>query len=121
LDDMAEGDKLFGRGRDLIQRQEYLESARNLACYLALRHRDLRPLQTTLMRRGLSSVGRSESRVVPTLDGLLTSLAAMLRVDDMDVPSYASEESFLMALRRSPDTPTRSLVQASTGGILGSW
>ena len=93
-DVMAEGDTLFSRGRDLIQREEYLESARNLACYLALRRRDLRPLQTALMCRGLSSVGRSESRVVPTLDAILTSLAAMLRVDDMDVPGYPSEASF---------------------------
>jgi pyruvate kinase len=93
-DVLAEGDKLFGRGRDLIQREEYLESARNLACYLALRRRDLRPLQTALMRRGLSSLGRSESRVVPTLDATMTSLAAMLRVDDVEVPGYPSEASF---------------------------
>jgi pyruvate kinase len=93
-DVMAEGDKLFSRGRDLIQRVAYLESARNLACYLALRRRDLRPLQTALMRRGLSSLGRSESRVIPALDALITSLTAMLRVDDTDVPGYPSEESF---------------------------
>jgi pyruvate kinase len=91
---IAEGDKLFGRGRDLIQREEYLESARNLAYYLALRRRDLRPMQTALMCRGLSSLGRSESRVVPTLDAIITSLAAMLRVDDVDVPGYPSEASF---------------------------
>ena len=93
-DVMAEGDTLFGRGRDLIQREEYLECARNLACYLALRRRDLRPLQTALMCRGLSSLGRSESRVVPTLDAIITSLAAMLRVGDVDVPGYPSEASF---------------------------
>src|SRR5262245_10719205 len=93
-DVIAEGDTLFGRGRDLIQREEYLECARNLACYLALRRRDLRPLQTALMCRGLSSLGRSESRVVPTLDAIITSLAAMQRVGDVDVPGYPSEASF---------------------------
>jgi pyruvate kinase len=57
-DVMAEGDKLLSLGRDLIRRLEYLESARNLACYLALRRRDLRTPQMVLIRWGLSSLGR---------------------------------------------------------------
>jgi pyruvate kinase len=93
-DVMTEGDKLLSLGRDLIQRPEYLESARNLACYLALRRRDLRTLQTALMRWGLSSLGRSESRVVPTLDAVITSLAAMVGVHDIDVPGHPSEGRF---------------------------
>jgi pyruvate kinase len=91
---MAEGDRLFGRDRDLIQCDEYVESARNLACYLALRRRDLRLLQTALMRRGLSSLGRSESRVVPTLDAIITALASMLHMNGVEVPGYPSEASF---------------------------
>jgi pyruvate kinase len=49
----------------------------NLAHYLALRHHDLRPLQRRLMPLGLSSLGRLESRVLPTLDAVLASLAAL--------------------------------------------
>lgn len=49
----------------------------NLAHYLALRHRDLRPLQRQLMWRGLSSLGRLEGRVLPTLDAVLSVLATM--------------------------------------------
>ena len=49
----------------------------NLAHYLALRHHDLRPLQRQMMWRGLSSLGRLESRVLPTLDAALGALAAM--------------------------------------------
>ncbi|MEM8571281.1 MAG: pyruvate kinase [Pseudomonadota bacterium] len=49
----------------------------NLAHYLALRQKDLRPLQRALMWRGLSSLGRLESRVLPTLDALISSLSAM--------------------------------------------
>ena len=49
----------------------------NLAHYLALRHHDLRPLQRRLMWHGLSSLGRLESRVLPTLDAVLAALAAM--------------------------------------------
>jgi pyruvate kinase len=48
----------------------------NLDHYLALRRRDLRSLQRQLMWRGLSSLGRLESRVLPTLDAVLAALAA---------------------------------------------
>jgi pyruvate kinase len=49
----------------------------NLAHYLALRRHDLRPLQRQLMWRGLSSLGRLESRVLPTLDATIAALAKM--------------------------------------------
>ncbi len=49
----------------------------NLAHYLALRHHDLRALQRQLMWRGLSSLGRLESRVLPTLDAVLAALSAI--------------------------------------------
>lgn len=49
----------------------------NLCHYLSLRHHDLRPLQRRLMLRGLSSLGRLESRVLPTLDAVLASIAAI--------------------------------------------
>jgi pyruvate kinase len=50
----------------------------NLACYLALREEDIRELQTALAAHGLSSLGRSESRVVATLDAMLDLLARVL-------------------------------------------
>ncbi|BBE74415.1 pyruvate kinase [Oharaeibacter diazotrophicus] len=49
----------------------------NLADYLALRRHDIRPLQRALMARGLSSLGRAESRVLPTLDAVAVALAAL--------------------------------------------
>jgi pyruvate kinase len=51
-------------------------SARNLLHYLALRRRDLRPLQRRLARRGLSSLGRSEAHVLATVDAVLGALRA---------------------------------------------
>ena len=51
--------------------------AQNLADYLALRRHDLRPLQRALMRLGLSSLGRLESRVVPALITVRAALAAL--------------------------------------------
>ncbi len=49
----------------------FLVSARNLLCYLALRRRDLRPLQLRLAALGLSSLGRAESHVLATIDAVL--------------------------------------------------
>lgn len=53
------------------------ESAANLAAYIALRRRDLRPLQRALAPYGLSSLGRLESRVLPTLETVSVTLAAL--------------------------------------------
>ena len=50
-----------------IEQSSFAASAGNLAHYLALRHHDLRDLQRELMRHGLSSLGRLESRVLLTL------------------------------------------------------
>jgi len=52
-------------------------SAENLAAYLAMRRHDLRPLQRALMRLGLSSLGRLESRVLPALATVRAALGAL--------------------------------------------
>lgn len=49
-------------------------SARNLLHYLALRRRDIRPLQEKLARLGLSSLGRAESHVMATVNAVLMIL-----------------------------------------------
>ncbi len=48
------GDALYRQWRPSIQRRSFLLSGQNLAAYLALRQRDLRPLQAALMPWGLS-------------------------------------------------------------------
>ena len=65
------------RGR--IERRSFLLSARNLAAYLALRRRDLRELQLTMMPLGLSSLGRCESRVLENLDANIALLSRVLQ------------------------------------------
>ncbi|HVN64438.1 MAG TPA: hypothetical protein VMT58_07355, partial [Candidatus Binataceae bacterium] len=50
------------------------KSATNLLHYLALRHHDIRTLQEELAFLGLSSLGRSESHVMSTLDAVLNAL-----------------------------------------------
>jgi len=72
-----EADRLMATWRSQIHRDEFRPSAENLARYVALRHHDLRPLQRRLARYGLSSLGRLESRVAPTLAAVTASLAIL--------------------------------------------
>jgi len=64
------------RSRSLLDEvhPNYRESAPNLLHYLALRRRDLRPLQLRLAALGLSSLGRAESHVLATVDAVLNVL-----------------------------------------------
>ena len=71
----------------------YHQSARNLVHYLTLRSVDLRPLQEQLSRLGLSSLGRSESHVLASLDkvlGLLHRLTGQSWDDKSDEEPAAS-------------------------------
>jgi len=80
-----------------LARPDFAESARNLAHYLALRHRDLRPLQRPLMALGLSSLGRVESRVLP---GLMAVRAALAALAGRPCEAGPSEDGFFAGERR---------------------
>ena len=60
-----------------IERRAFRLSAPNLAAYLAFRRRDLRRLQIDLLPYGLSSFGRSEARVLTSIDAVIASLRAI--------------------------------------------
>lgn len=62
----------------------------NLAHYLALRRRDLSPLQSRLSAFGLSSLGRSEAKVVEALDALLATLRRLNGEADAPYPTLAA-------------------------------
>ncbi len=74
---VAEGDELLTQWRPALRRRAFLPSAVNLSRYIALRRRDLRPLQEALMPLGLSSLGRCEARALANLDAVIASLAAV--------------------------------------------
>src|SRR5512134_2025262 len=82
-----ESDEQAAAWRSCINRADFEESAANLAHYMAFRHRDLRALQRSLMRLGLSSLGRLESRVLPTLIAVKAALAALARLPPEEAPS----------------------------------
>ncbi len=74
--DMVADPALSQRRLDTIH-SNYRDSARNLMHYLALRRRDLRPLQLRLATLGLSSLGRAESHVLATVDAVLEVLRSL--------------------------------------------
>ena len=78
---LIEGQQLYNEWLPLLEREEYRESAKNLAYYVALRRRDIRSLQEKLSEWGLSSLGRLEAKVLPHLDALLVVLAKLLDKD----------------------------------------
>lgn len=72
-----EGLAILQRWQPVLKRDEFRAGATNLAYYLAFRELDLRPLQKLLVTLGLSGLGRSESRVMPTLDAVIANLAVL--------------------------------------------
>ena len=74
-------------------------SSWNLACYLALRSEDLRALQPVLAAHGLSSLGRSESHVLATLDSIINLLRRAcgheLAADDTSPADFLTGERIL--------------------------
>jgi pyruvate kinase len=80
----------------------------NLAHYLALRQHDLRGLQRRLMAHGLSSLGRIESRVMPTLDAVVYALGRLAGCDCGRAPP--DEAAFFAGERR---------LEANTAALFG--
>ncbi len=74
---LSESKTTFSRWQPHLQpaRPRFAKSALNFAHYLALRHHDLRDVQGELRLWGLSSLGRIEAQVLPTLDSVIASLA----------------------------------------------
>jgi pyruvate kinase len=68
-------------------------SRRNLRHYLALRGRDIRPLQERLSRLGLSSLGRCESHVLASVDAVVHILERASG-EELSLPSSDGAPTF---------------------------
>ena len=73
--------RVEAEGRELLNGvlPEVQASAGNLLRYLALRRHDLRKLQPRLTALGLSSLGRSEARILESFQAVQTALMALER------------------------------------------
>lgn len=65
-------------GRIDAVRPRHRESALNLVHYTELRRHDIRDLQARLSKYGLSSLGRTESHVLPSIDTLIWTLTRLV-------------------------------------------
>src|SRR5215471_15479795 len=84
----------------------HLHGARNLLHYVALRRHDIRDLQRRLSAMGLSSLGRTESHVLPTLNAVLDLLHHISETTQM-----AGEDAILHAEgRRRLEENTETLL-----------
>ncbi len=95
-DVLADGEAVLNGWRPRIQRAIFQPAARNLALYLALRRRELRPLQRQLMSCGLSSLGRCEAHVQPSLDALVAMLSAARGSQAAGHVGFPAKSSFLL-------------------------
>jgi pyruvate kinase len=93
----------------------YRDSARNLLHYLALRRRDLRPLQMRLAALGLSSLGRAEAHVLATVDSVLEVLKRLLGSSERPLTQEAAVLSFAKGGRLLAEHTERLLGPAPTG------
>ncbi|MBD2666856.1 pyruvate kinase [Richelia sinica FACHB-800] len=90
----TEGREIFQSWRSRIHREAFINSSLNLAYYMALRRHDLRPLQAALMPWGLSSLGRIEAKVLPNLDAVIATLAAVSQPQMRPLPPHPPMEAF---------------------------
>lgn len=82
-------------------------SIRNLNHYLAFRRFDIRPYQDTLAALGISSLGRSESHILQTLDAVLRLLRL---IEKEDVPQAQEAATDLLTARRLLNEHTTRLL-----------
>lgn len=98
-DVIARSEEAVAVWQPLIKRESFRDSAVNLASYLAFRSHDLRDLQLELMRWGVSSLGRSESRLQPSLNAVIATLGAITGADAATLPAYPDDASFFQGAR----------------------
>src|ERR1700750_3184525 len=90
-----EGTETFQRWAPNIKRTYFLNSAQNLAFYLALRRRDIREIQEALTLWGLSSLGRLESCTIHNIDAVIASLSKIIGEKDYGI-TFPSHSEFSM-------------------------
>ena len=88
---------------------EFNDSARNLIHYMALRHVDNRDLQEQLTRLGLSSLGRAEQHVMPSIRAVQQALCRIrgIEANDLDTDPQVFQQN-------------EYRLEAHTGDLLGA-
>ncbi|WP_245749393.1 pyruvate kinase [Gemmobacter aquatilis] len=85
-----QADRRMAAWAPMLQRAEFGASARNLADWLALRGADLADLQDRLAQLGLSTLGRLDGHVRPSVDAVIAVLAALTGAAPANFPDPAT-------------------------------
>lgn len=99
---VEERDRNYAEWKDKIERPEFENSAKNLLAYLAIRRRDIRRLQLELIPLGLSSLGRLESKALPTIRAVRATIADIIGVE-CEHPPYRDFIRGLDHLKRNTE------------------
>lgn len=86
---LNEGNQIFANWEAKIIRQSYIESAKNLAYYIALRRRNLFALQEALGYLGFSSLDHLEADVMHKIDNVLKHMSLIIAPEEAAAYSYA--------------------------------
>ncbi|ODM41539.1 pyruvate kinase [Cereibacter johrii] len=86
-----------------VRRLEFLPSVANMADWLALREADLTTLQPRLSRLGLSTLGRLDGHVRPSLEAVIAALSAIAGLDGPVFPDPQGFDPELRSLRARRD------------------
>ncbi|MFN0094511.1 MAG: pyruvate kinase [Dehalococcoidia bacterium] len=114
-DVMREGEALL-QSWDVTPGPDAPEGLANMAHYVVLRRRDLRDLQSDLRPLGLSSLGRLEGHVVPTLDAVTRTLANIVGPGSRDaIPPYPCRARFTVGDQTLAQRSDRLFGPASNG------
>ena len=97
-----------GGGDIAATHPSHRRSAANLVHYLELRRHDVRDLQARLAAAGLSSLGRSESHVMATIESVLSVLA---KLNGSEPPAHSGGVGF---------ADGHDLLEANAKALLGS-
>ncbi|MBX3084788.1 MAG: hypothetical protein KF716_24350 [Anaerolineae bacterium] len=112
-DVLREGRQRYERWSPSIHRRSFCAGALNLAYYLAFRTVDLRQIQASLQPLGLSSLGRSEARVIENLDAVIAALGAILGRPASELPARPTPQRFFRGQRMLDYHSLRVLGSAS--------
>lgn len=97
--------KILARWQPMLGRPAFEAGATNLAHYLAFREMDLRDTQRELVHWGISGLGRSEGKVMATLDAVIANLSLICGAepDQVTRPSAADFDRGTNELMRNAE------------------
>lgn len=111
--------EMAGAGQVQAVNPRHRSSAINLLHYLAMRGRDMRELQARLALHGLSSLGRMEAGVLPSLDAVLCTIAAAIGIQPASDIVCTREAGAVQDIDGEPPVSGAAVLDDNAARLLG--